>query len=95
MFVCRHGRNATAHSRLDDDKKQKRTETETETKKVNYCYWRFDSINIYHNHKIKIASKAIDCNLIGRCVSSGRGLVPDGWVVSSNKVVHIIVQKSI
>lgn len=44
----------------------------------NRTYWRSDSINIYHNHKIKLFSKPIACDPIGGSVWSGRdhGLGP-------------------
>lgn len=51
MFVCR----------VDIVKKRQPTplDNEKSRNKKNYCYWRSDSINIYHNHKIKIGSTAI------------------------------------
>lgn len=36
--------------------------------------WRFDSINIYHNHKIKLFSKSIVCDSIGGIDLRGRDL---------------------
>lgn len=74
MFVCSDGTTLSKRDSPLHDTQHTHTVRVFEEYKNN-AYWRSDSINIYHNHKIKILFKPIDCNLIGCCFSSGRVLL--------------------
>lgn len=71
MFVCSYGTTLSKRDSPLHDTQHTHT-VRVLDKYKNSAYWRSDSINIYHNHKIKILFKPIDCNLIGCCFSSGR-----------------------
>lgn len=74
MFVCSDGTTLSKRDSPLHDSQHTHTVCVLDKYK-NKAYWRSDSINIYHNHKIKIFFKPIDCNLIGCCFSSGRVLL--------------------
>jgi len=79
MFVRRHCQNEAAHSNT------RPSALRFDEQNNNRTYWRSDSINIYHNHKIKLFSKSIACDPIGGSVLSGRDLGSEGVGPETNQ----------
>lgn len=69
MFVRRHCQNEAGRPRHSTPLATQRGEQQH-----HQGPWRSDSINIYHNHKIKLFSKSIACDSIGGIDLRGRDL---------------------